>query len=58
MGAGRVDVGVTEFAGSVEGSASWVVMDEPVSVEGIGWKGVGVGEAFGATVTRTKGRVG
>jgi len=32
--------------------------DEPVSVEGIGWKGVGVGEAFGATVTRTKGRVG
>ena len=28
----------------------------PVGVQGIGWKGVGVGEAFGAAVTRTNGR--
>jgi hypothetical protein len=27
----------------------------PVGVQGIGWKGVGVGEAFGAAVTRTNG---
>lgn len=26
-----------------------------VGVQGIGWKGVGVGEAFGADVTMTKG---
>ena len=28
----------------------------PVGVQGIGWNGVGVGEALGAAVTRTKGR--
>lgn len=27
----------------------------PVGVQGMGWKGVGVGEAFGATVTRENG---
>ena len=30
----------------------------PVGVQGMGWKGVGVGEAFGATVTSAKGRAG
>ena len=30
----------------------------PVGVQGTGWKGVGVGEAFGATVTRANGRDG
>ncbi len=30
----------------------------PVGVQGTGWKGVGVGEALGAAVTRTKGRAG
>lgn len=30
----------------------------PVGVQGIGWKGVGVGDAFGAAVTKTNGRVG
>ena len=31
---------------------------EVVCVQGIGWKGVGVGEGFGATVTNTNGRSG
>src|SRR6266496_5006884 len=30
---------------------------EPVGVQGIGWKGVGVSVAFGAEVTKTNGRV-
>jgi hypothetical protein len=30
----------------------------PVGVQGIGWKGVAVGEAFGAAVTNTKGKAG
>lgn len=30
----------------------------PVGVQGIGWKGVGVGEAFGAAVTRVNGKAG
>ena len=34
---------------------AWIV---PVGVQGIGWNGVGVGEAFGAAVTRVKGRAG
>lgn len=29
---------------------------EPVGVQGMGWKGVGVGEAFGADVTIAKGK--
>jgi hypothetical protein len=48
--AGRVAVRV---AGSTVG-AGWNV---PVGVQGIGWKGVAVGEAFGAAVTNVKGRV-
>ena len=28
----------------------------PVGVQGMGWKGVGVGDAFGAAVTKAKGR--
>src|SRR5688572_12824386 len=30
----------------------------PVGVQGMGWKGVAVGEAFGAGVTNTNGRAG
>ena len=30
----------------------------PVGVQGMGWKGVAVGEAFGALVTSSKGRAG
>ena len=30
----------------------------PVGVQGMGWKGVGVWEAFGAAVTNAKGRDG
>lgn len=30
----------------------------PVGVQGIGWNGVGVGDALGGTVTRAKGRDG
>ncbi len=29
---------------------------EPIGVQGMGWKGVGVGEAFGADVTITNGK--
>jgi hypothetical protein len=47
VGRGTVTVGV---AVSPIGSAV------PVGVHGRGWKGVGVGEAFGAAVTRTNGR--
>src|SRR5512145_2720784 len=47
VGAGRVSVGV---AGSRTG-CDWALL----GVQGIGWKGVGVGEAFGAAVTRTNG---
>jgi hypothetical protein len=42
-----------------EGSAiGWERSDEVVGVQETGWKGVGVGEAFSAAVTNTKGRVG
>jgi hypothetical protein len=47
-GAGGVDV---EETGSITGAARGV----PVGVQGMGWKGVGVGEAFGLDVTITKG---
>ena len=30
----------------------------PVGVHGMGWKGVGVGDAFGAAVTNTNGKAG
>ena len=30
----------------------------PVGVHGMGWKGVGVGDAFGAAVTNTNGKTG
>jgi hypothetical protein len=49
--AGRVDVAVTE---SVSGCGKSV----PVGVQGLGWKGVGVGEAFSAEVTNTNGSAG
>ena len=49
--AGGVDVTVIE-------SASGCGRSVPVGVQGIGWKGVGVGDAFGAEVTRTNGSAG
>jgi hypothetical protein len=51
VGTGRVAVAL---AGSTVGDGKNV----PVGVQGIGWKGVGVGEAFGAAVTRTNERAG
>ena len=47
VGAGRVAVGVT---------VSTTGGNVPVGVQGIGWKGVGVGEALGAAVTNVNGR--
>ena len=47
-GAGGVEVWVAESMTGWERSV-------PVGVHGMGWKGVGVGEAFGAAVTSTKG---
>jgi hypothetical protein len=59
--------------GSMVGNSVWVkagegvsvmgfVVEEgknvPVGVQGIGWKGVGVGDALGAAVTYTNGRTG
>jgi hypothetical protein len=41
-----------------ERSASWAAAKETVGVQGTGWKGVGVGDAFGAGVTKTKGSAG
>ena len=49
VGAGGVEVWVAESA------IGWE-RGEAVCVQGMGWKGVGVGEAFGAAVTSTKGR--
>jgi len=49
VGAGRVAVGV----GVSRTGVGWYV---PVGVQGTGWKGVGVGEAFGGTVKRTNGK--
>ena len=43
--------------GSAVSSVGWA-WTVPVGVQRIGWKGVGVGEAFGAAVTRVKGRGG
>jgi hypothetical protein len=40
-----------KLAGSIVGVGGNV----PVGVQGIGWKGVGVADAFGAAVTKTKG---
>ena len=51
VSAGGVDVVDDESATSGERSV-------PVGVQGMGWKGVGVGEAFGAEVTMTKGSEG
>jgi hypothetical protein len=51
VGGGTVAVGVK---GSTVGEGGRVA----VALGCIGWKGVGVGEAFGAAVTRTKGRSG
>ena len=47
VGGGTVTVGVDVS------TVGWRV---PVGVQGIGWKGVGVGEAFGAAVTSAKGK--
>ena len=57
MAAGRVAVGV---AGSMVGSDCIVPDGEsvPIGVQGIGWKGVAVGDAFGAAVTNTNGKAG
>ena len=49
VAAGRVAVDEAESIIGCERSV-------PVGVQGIGWKGVAVGEAFGATVTNSKGR--
>jgi hypothetical protein len=49
VGGGTVGVGVE---GSTVGEDSSVAVGE----RGMGWKGVGVGEAFGAAVTSAKGR--
>src|SRR5574338_41693 len=51
VGGGTVGVGV-------QGSNVGVDSNVPVGVLGSGWKGVGVGEAFGAAVTSVKGRAG
>jgi hypothetical protein len=48
VGGGTVGVAVE---GSIVGEAAMVA----VGVKGIGWNGVGVGEAFGAAVTSTNG---
>jgi hypothetical protein len=49
VGGGTVTVGVAVSTG---------IPTVAVGVHGIGWNGVGVGEAFGAAVTSAKGRVG
>ena len=55
-----VGTSVWVSAGGVEvreaESATGGARSVPVGVQGIGWKGVGVGEAFGADVTRAKGK--
>ena len=51
-------VGVSASGVALRAAASIVGVggSVPVGVQGIGWKGVGVAEAFGAAVTNTKGR--
>jgi hypothetical protein len=53
MVAGRVCVGAGRVAGGVAVSRIGVGWNVPVGVHGMGWKGVGVGEALGAAVTST-----
>jgi hypothetical protein len=57
-----VGTSVCVSAGGVEDADDESVIDwersVPVGVQGKGWKGVGVGDAFGAEVTITKGGVG
>lgn len=48
IGPGGMDAGEDESTTSGE-------RGEPVGVQGMGWKGVGVGEEFGADVTIAKG---
>lgn len=57
MAAGGVAVGVAD---SMVGSDCIAPDGEsvPVGVQGTGWKGVAVGEAFGAAVTNTNGKAG
>jgi hypothetical protein len=52
---GRVAVAGSEVAVGKAGSSVGVGGSVPVGVQGMGWKGVGVGVAFGATVTSANG---
>lgn len=49
-GAGGVALAVWDDESVISGERG-----EPTGVQGMGWKGVGVGDAFGAEVTITKG---
>jgi hypothetical protein len=52
-------VGIPVWVGTGVSVAGLGVSDGknvPVGVQGNGWKGVRVGDAFGAAVTKTKGR--
>jgi hypothetical protein len=51
VGAGWVEAGEDDSANGWERSVSWAETKGTVGVHGAGWKGVGVGEAFGADVT-------
>ena len=55
VGAG-VSVGGGTVADGVAVSTTGPIV--PVGVQGIGWKAVGVGEAFGAAVTNLNGKAG
>ena len=55
VGAG-VRVGPGGVAVAVEESVTGLERSVPVGVQGMGWKGVTVGDAFGATVTNSKDR--
>lgn len=51
-------VGTGGVGVSLTGSGTGVGRKTPVGVQGTGWKGVGVGDAFGTAVTNTNGRAG
>jgi hypothetical protein len=48
-------VAVAGMGVAVAGPSVGVGKNVPVGVQGIGWKGVGVADAFGAAVTYTNG---